>query len=408
MSTNRTVLVQLNSLDLGGTQLNAVDFASAVEPYGYKSILYGPLDTLPQTGSTMFDVAAAKGVQIHGYRRDRGVLSGRAQEMAVRANRMNADIVHVYGALGEPRTAFWGPCLLGRRPFIHTVYEMTVDPRCYQHTSLIVGTRYLADELSSRPGQTTLISPPVDCSSDAPNHILAETFREGLQKELRERPLVVIVSRLDEVMKARPVQFAIEAMERVADLGISLVIVGGGNAEARLRTLGQAANSRAGRCLVHFTGSLPDPRGAYAAADLILGMGSSAARALAFGAPLIVQGEGGRPELFSPATAEALFRRSFWSRDPDPSGVTSLSNLIRDLFKDPERRLGLGPFGRDFAMANFALPLMAERLASVYDRALGTRGTALWLSDLRYDFTELAASIARRMPARSLHSRNPD
>lgn len=393
----RTVLVQVNHLDLGGTQLNAVDFARAVEPHGYRSVLYGPLDTLPRSGPTLFDVATDRGVSLEGYDRSAGVLSGRARSMARRAEEIGADIVHVYGTWGDPRTAYWGPCRLGRRPFVHTVYEMSVDPSTYRHTSLIVGTRHLHDELSHRPGPTALISPPVDVTADAPDPGLAEAFRNTLG-ELSDRFLVVIVSRLAEAMKAYPVEVAIAAARNLADLGIALVVAGSGDAEIRLRRSAVEANAAAGKEVVRFLGPLLDPRPAYAAADLTLGMGGSAARALAFGSPVVVQGDRGTSELFEPASADSLFRESFWSQEPSSSPVRSLERIIRSLVADADRRRELSSFGRRFATANFGLDAMAARLASVYDEAMQTYGPLRWSGDLRRELPELQRSLSRRLP----------
>ena len=55
----RVVLVHLNSLELGGTQINAVDLAAAVVPHGYESHLIGPEPT--GTGASLLDVAAERG-----------------------------------------------------------------------------------------------------------------------------------------------------------------------------------------------------------------------------------------------------------------------------------------------------------------------------------------------------------
>ena len=140
MPSDKTVLVQLSSLALGGTQLNAVDFAMAVEDYGYRSVLFGPLDTLPPEGPSLLDVASTRGVKIEAYQRAPGVLIKGAGELEQRAKAIGADIIHVYGADAEPRTAFWGPCRVGRRPFIHTIYEMSVEPE--DLPTHFVGHRY--------------------------------------------------------------------------------------------------------------------------------------------------------------------------------------------------------------------------------------------------------------------------
>lgn len=396
MPTGKTVLVQLNSLALGGTQLNAVDLAWAVESFGYRSVLYGPADSLPRDGTpNLLDSASSRGLKIEPYERARGVLRRGANALDTRASQIGADIVHVYGADAEPRTAFWGPCRGGRRPFVHTIYEMSVDANAYSHNSLIIGTGYLRDELAGRPGPTALISPPVDTIGDSPNRLIGEQFREG--RFGRDQLLIVIVSRLDKWMKAYPVETAIRAMAYLADTGAALVVVGSGTEEGRLMELGTRINQLAGRNLVEFTGAMADPRPAYAAADIALGMGGSAARSLAFGCPLVVQGEFGTSEVFHPESSASLYRRSFWNPGAQPNAAENLADILAELINAPARRRELSDFGRYFAEETFSLNAMSERLASVYDRSLTSYGRMSWLRDLNHEVPELAKSLRRRL-----------
>lgn len=397
----RTVLVELNSLELGGTQLNAIDLARAVSPLGYRSVLFGPLDTLPASGPSMLEAAEARGVHIRGFHRSPGFAQGGARTLEQRARAIGADIVHLYGAKPGLRNAYWGPCRFGQRPLVHTVYEMAVDPGLHQHTSLIIGTGYLRDELRGRPGSTALISPPVDTDLDAPDSAVGTAFRRTLG-DLAERTLIVIVSRLDLDMKAYPIETAIRAMTLLADTGAALVIVGSGGEGARLERVADAVNTEAGRRLVTFVGPMADPRPAYAAADLSIGMGGSAARALAFGIPLIVHGERGTAEQFEPTTADDLFRRSFWSEQLQADGPSVLAELLRPLVQDADRRHELGAFGRRFAVERFSLEAMALRLAAVYDEALHSYGRGDWWRDAHREARSLARSAGRRLVAGDL------
>lgn len=395
VNTRKTVLVQLNNLELGGTQINAIDLAKAVEVHGFRSVLLGPLNTLPESGPDVRELARARGVALEGYWPKPSVIP-RALALNTVARRIGADIVHVYGSWGDPRSAYWGPCLGGSRPFVQTVYEMSVDPGVYRHTSLIIGTGYLLDELATRPGPTALVSPPVDVVGDAPDADGGRRFRESLG-DFASRPLIVVVSRLAREMKSYPVEAAIRAMTHLADTDALLVVVGTGGEEARLRTIGDSVNEAVGRTMVVFVGAMSDPRPAYAAADIMLGMGGSAARSLAFAAPLIVHGEGGSAELFEPSTAASLFRRSFWSEQLEPSAPVVLANMLRQLLADPARREQLGKFGRKFAVENFSLAAMAQRLAAFYDESLSRYGRLAWLRDLNREGPHLLQSITRRL-----------
>jgi hypothetical protein len=197
------VLVQVNSLELGGSQINAVDLAAAVRELGYDSVLIGPSDSLP-VGPSLFDVAADRKVHLETFERPTTTLGG-ARDLSRLARAHRAELVHVYGTWSI-RWAYWGPCFMARRPYVITVYEMAVDPIVHQAPNLIVGTGYLVDELSDRYGPVNLISPPVDLERDSTEAVRKGTFLadHGLAADhLR----LVIVSRLDGE-PLRPVRLA--------------------------------------------------------------------------------------------------------------------------------------------------------------------------------------------------------
>lgn len=393
------VLVHLNSLELGGTQLNAIDFAAAARAHGVESFLVGARDTLPDParGPSVLEIARRHGLEIDVYDPEASIL-GRGKQLKALATRHRTDLVHVYGSWGGgARPTYWGFARFGRRPWLQTVYEMEVSPKVKRHMSLIVGTAYLEEELRDRPAPAVLISPPVDVDADRPDAVVAAAFRAAY--DLRG-PLIVVVSRLDASMKARPIAVAIDAMRELSDEA-TLVIVGTGDDEDRLRGLGADVNAAAGREAVRFTGPLADPRPAYAAADIMLGMGGSAARSLAFGQTLIVQGECGWSELFEPATAESLARNSYWSPDEVDDPVARLVAIIRPLLRDENARARLGAFGREFALARFGLPAMTTRLVEVYRSALGVRGVRRWAADLPPEIAVAARKIARRLRGRA-------
>lgn len=396
MRDRRTkVLVQVNSLQLGGTQLNALDLALAVREHGFDSVIQGPDRSLPGRGASLVDVAAERGVSVQTYPLQRSVLAGGALEFAARAARHSPDLVHVYGTWAGERSAYWGPCLLGRRPLVHTVYEMVVSPQVHRHTTLIVGTGYLVDELAERPGPTRLISPPVDLARDSPGAVDTREFLAGIHSA-PDTIRIGLVSRLDENMKALSVEAAIDAVAMIDDPRVELIIAGGGVAFARLAALADSRNEALGREAIKLLGPMPDPRPVYASATIMLGMGSSAARALAFGRPLIVQGELGTSEVFTESSADSLFRRSFWNEIPHPDPAGQLAGHLKDLLGTPTKGVSAG-FARAFAERNFGLDAMALRLARTYEDALRSYRFAEWRADLWLEWR----AFTRREPFRS-------
>ena len=380
--TRRTVLVQLNSLNLGGTQICALELACSLRAHGYDSVLIGPRDTLP-VGPSLLDVARVRGVRVEAFDRPQTIRAG-ARLLSQRARACGADIVHVYGS-DQARSAYWGPALFARRPLILTVYEMAVAQAEFTGPPLIVGTGYLIDALEGRAGATYLVSPPVDLDRDNVEAVDTADFLRLIGNPPESQVRVVLVSRLDEEMKAHGVETAIRAVERSRRADLLLIIVGTGDAETRLRALGRAVNLRLGREAIVFVGALVDPRPAYAGADVALGMGSSAARALAFGRRLIALGESGWSMTFTPETAGTLFRSSFWSEEHVPHAVDRLAQELDALVADDAARPALERFSREFSATHFGLTAMAGRLADVYASSRRNYRLWDWLRDLKVE-----------------------
>lgn len=397
MSPGLTVLVYLNHLEIGGTQIPAVEFASSLRERGIGSVLVGARDTIPRDGPSIVDLAERRGITVE-LLDDVGRLSAAARALSAVARTHRADLVHVYGSWGGGAgAAYWGPARFGRIPWVQTVYEMSVPPLIKKHMPLIVGTGYQLDEQAARPGPTALISPPVDMRADSPDYDGGREFRARHGGD--DGVLLVIVSRLDPNMKAYSIGVAIDAMRTIGAAGGRLVIVGDGPSRDDLQRRAARVNADVGREVVTLVGALLDPRPAYAAADIMLGMGGSAARSLAFGKPLVVQGEAGWSQLFEPGTAQALARSSYWSPETVTDPVALLVAQVSPLLSDRRRRADLGVFGREFAAGRFGLTAMTDRLVEVYGNALRLYRWRAWAADLPSEVRRVAAALGRRIAA---------
>jgi glycosyltransferase involved in cell wall biosynthesis len=390
------VLVTLNSLILGGCQINALDLALAAEDHGVRSVVVGFRESMPPDGPSMLDVARDRGTKLLVLDAPMRTSSA-APALSTVAERYDVDLVHGYGGW-DLRPVFLGPARWGRRPLVQTVYEMYVPSGVYPHSPLVVGTGYLLDEQRvSHRGLVELISPPVDLSSDSPSHDPQPFVSEHCSAPGNLR--IVIVSRLSSDMKETGIRQTIEAMARLDRPDVDLFIVGNGDAEERLYVAGRAMNERLGRRAVTFCGAMYDPRSAYAAADVVIGMGSSAARALAFGKPLIVCGENGWFRTFTRQSAGMLFRNSFWSDESEPDAVASLSQQLRTLADSAPLRADLATFGRKFAESAFGLTTMTERMVDLYQRALAHHRRRNWFLDAPREARPAAAWLQRRVEA---------
>jgi glycosyltransferase involved in cell wall biosynthesis len=208
---------------------------------------------------------------------------------------------------------------------------------------------------------------------------------------------LVTVSRLATWMKAESLRRTVDAVRTLGrDLPLRLLIVGDGVARAELERLAAQTNAELGREAVVLTGALLDPRPAYAAADIFIGMGGSALRAMAFGKPVIVVGEQGFSAPFTSKTAEFFhYKGIFGVGDGRPDNAKLVAD-IRGLAEHPDQFLTLGTFSRQFVLKHFALEAVSSRLdefcrAAAADPqplrvavADGFRTAAIWLRERRF------------------------
>jgi glycosyltransferase involved in cell wall biosynthesis len=352
------IIVYPHELSIGGSQINAIDLAASIAAKGNEVIVYGTDGPLVP------------------YVRDRGLKFVRAFDFKYRpappkvaqlmslARREKADLIHTYE---------WPPCLdaylgaglFGRVPVLATILDMTLSPFVPPSLPLIMGTAELAEAgREARPGPVWAIEPPIDIERDNPG-IDGSAFRQRLALGAGEL-LAVIVSRLAVDLKLDSLVRAIDAIDAVAGrYPVRLAIVGGGPAHEALLKRARSVNERHGREVVTLLGEDSDPRSAYAAADIVLGMGSSALRALSIGRPLIVQGEGGFSRVLDETSAPLFLHQGFYGIG-DGRG-DPLADQIMRLLDDAQLRFALGRMGREIVEAKFSLEHLSGRLLDVYE-----------------------------------------
>jgi L-malate glycosyltransferase len=161
-----------------------------------------------------------------------------------------------------------------------------------------------------------------------------------------------------------------------------LVIVGDGPARDEIERRASRGNAVAGRRAVSLTGFMDDPRPAYAAADVVLGMGGSALRDMAFGKPLIVQGELGFWKLCTPETVEEFLEAGWFGLGNlaiagDETGIAAGAEQLRaelePLINDQALRNDLGRFGRTLIEARFNLEGEGNRAGEGLQRGIGKK-----------------------------------
>ncbi|NWL27134.1 group 1 glycosyl transferase [Paenarthrobacter ureafaciens] len=356
------ILIYPHDLGLGGSQLNAIELGAAVQALGHRVVLFGQPGALVRHATERgLDYVEAP---LPGKRPSPRVV--RALTKTVRERRI--EVLHGYE---------WPPaleCLAAARLIpgttaVSTVMSMAVAPFIPYTMPLVVGTeqiRQVEDDAGRR--RVALMEPPVDTSVNSAAAVSGGTFRShwGLGDDALA---VVCVTRLAQELKLEGILAAMESVRALSrEWPVRLIIAGSGPAAEVVHHHARRINDEAGRRLVILTGELADPRPAYAAADVVLGMGGSALRGLAFGKPLVVQGEQGFWELLTPETLPTFLWQGWYGSGPGSSGegVPALTAVLTRLFDDPGLRRVLGSLGRNVVEDRFSLSGAAERQVQLY------------------------------------------
>lgn len=264
------------------------------------------------------------------------------------------------------------------------------------------GTPDLVDRARASGYQRArLIMPPVDIELNSPDPLSAHSFR--CQYGIDEHDiLLVTVSRLVDWMKAGSLRRTMEAVRTLgADRRLRFAIVGDGTARDNLERFAAQVNSELGRNAALLTGALLYPSPAYAAADVIVGMGGSALRGMAFSKPVIVVGERGFSELFTPQTENFFYYNGMFGKGDGSAGNDQLVNEIRRLLGSSQERISLGEFARGFVERRYSIEIIGRELN---DLLVSATISPLRLPHLIRDASRTASLVAaNELLPRKLH-----
>jgi L-malate glycosyltransferase len=351
------ILVFADRLDVGGTQVNAIDLTEALRDlHGHEVVLFatpGPMVKLAHEKGLRFLPAPYSRIHPSPARM-------RALREAVQSER--PDVIHIWD-WPQCLDAYYGVYLTMRVPMIVTVMTMDLPRLLPKALPTTLGTPQLLDQAKKAGrGPLELILPPVDVNQNTPGAVDTSSFRE--QYGIRPGDLTLVtVSRLVEWMKAESLRRTIEVVGTLGrDLPLRFLIVGDGTSRAYLDQLAQRVNSELGRQAVVLTGALLDPRPAYAAADIVIGMGSSALRGMAFAKPVIVVGERGFSAPFNSETSEDFYYTGFYGVGEGKAGNERLATDVLTVASQRERFGELGQFSRDFVITHFSVEAVGTRL----------------------------------------------
>lgn len=350
------ILVYAHDLAMGGSQINAIELAAAARDRGHEVTLTAPpgvltskirdldLPYIPTPVSTYYPSA-----------RTAAHLSKLVRELSI-------DLVHAYEWRPAIEATF-GPHLRQRTPLLFTVLSMSVPNYLPRYVPLIVGTRELA---AQRGADRTihLMEPPIDTEVNRSTNVRVARSRWLLGDH--EIVLSIVCRLTRDLEKLEGVLTAMEVVSALSeDLPLRLLIVGGGEGFAEVEHKAASINQRAGRNLIIVAGQMMDPRPAYDAADMVLGMGSSALKGMAFSKPIIVQGTRGFWKLLQPETLPIFLEQGWFGHGG--IGADDLAPIIQRLAEDKALRLQLGVFGRGIVEEHFSLAGAATQLDRIYE-----------------------------------------
>ena len=366
-----------HDLAIGGSQLNAIELAAAVQRLGHEVLVFGRPGPLNQRIEEL-GLEFVPSPEPH-----RRPTPSVVTALVRLARERKIDIIHGYE---------WPPALesliASRRSSgtaaVATVMSMAVAPFIPKSMPILVGTQEIL-KAEQEFGRTVaaLLEPPVDLDANNPSlDVAEEDFRAtwGLEPGAYT---VVLVSRLAKELKLEGILAAIDCVGLLSqELRIQLVIAGDGPTRRLVEDRARTVNEASGRQVIMLVGELEDPRAAYAVADVALGMGGSALRALAFAKPLIVQGENGFWELLTPDSLPLFLEQGWYGVGPGAQGgAERLAQLLRGLLPDEPRRESLGSFGLSTVRERFSLTRGALVLENFYSQAIEAAGEVTIIQD---------------------------
>lgn len=357
------LLVAPNDLVLGGSSLNAVDLAAEMQHRGHHVLIAAPRGEL-EARLRRLDLHHAVVPYAPGNRLDTAAVGA----MRDVARRFRPDVVHTW-EFGACYSAFFGWDLPRGGRHLATVMSMEVPRSLPRTVPLTLGTKALAElARTSRRGPVWLLEPPVDVAAHRSVTDVDVASFHALVGSPQEVPTVVMVSRLTRAMKLEGVLDTIRAVGELArQRSVQLIIVGGGDAFDIVKDAAAALNDTLGQRAVFAPGPVDDPRPAYRAADVIVGMGSSAIRGLAAERPVIVVGVDG---FLAEVTADSFpyfDENGFWGVGGVVDRPRRLVAMLDSWLDDAPRRQAVGAWGRQVALGRYTVEAVTDRLEGIYE-----------------------------------------
>jgi glycosyltransferase involved in cell wall biosynthesis len=344
------VLLHLDNLRVGGAQHSTIDLAVALGRAGHEAVLAagpGPLEALvDERGVPRIVLPDAP----H---------PGRAAVRALTAavDEMRPDVVYSVGPWAAME-AVAGPGLTRGVPVVAAYPSEHLPPDAPRSTPVVARRAGVLDAARGRNPLVEDLPAAVDTTYNHPG-IDGRGFRR--EHAPAGGSLVVLVTRLSSEQKAAGIHTTLAAAEVLAARRpLRLVVVGDGSLRAEVEA--EAGPS------VRLVGELLDPRPAYAAADVVLGLGTSVLRGMAHSRPSIALGSDGEAAIVE-STAVPDLVATGWLATGEPVSPEAMADLIETLLDDPERAAASARAGREAVVAERDGDRVVELLLPVLSAA---------------------------------------
>ena len=353
------LLIVLDDLIIGGAQVNAIEIAATLQRSKECEVVIvaGP--------GPMSELACRMGVRVIPAPYPRAHPSpARVTFLRRTVQREAPTVLNAWDRMASLDA--YCVCLTTGTPLVLTNTMMEVTRHLPRWPPITMGTPELVDQARAMGcRRAELVLPPVDVDHNSPGAIDASSFRVrcGIRPD---DVTLVVVSRLVRSLKSDSLWRTLDAVHWTANrLQLRLIVVGDGELRPELAAEAARINAALSREAVLLVGALLDPRPAYAAADIVVGMGTSALRGMAFAKPTLVVGERGFSSVFSAESLPRLYYTGLYGLgDGDPANGRLLKDITM-LVEARHRWVELGSFCRRFVVEHFSLERNASRLLDV-------------------------------------------
>jgi len=389
------ILVSVEHLGITGIAVVAIENAQALRERGHDVFLYA----IPGPFSPR---ATAAGLTYLG-RPDVSVRPNARSALRLRraAAAHDADVVHAY-SLRPGLEAFAGPHLLDGTPVVLSLLHnptRTTPAYLPRTIPVVVGRESVVPHLRAQGVRTLFVVRPAVSAERPVMPVEVEAFRQANRLAPGER-VVLVMARLDTVPELLAgIETTIAAVGSLAarDPSVRLVVLGDGSARYEVDGWAEAVNSRTGReTVVVMSRYLVDLAPAFAAADLVVAMATSALRSMVSGRPTLVTGPTGHVELPDAATMARYRASGVFADGSGAPDVGEIGRVIGALLDDPAAARALADLEAAEATDGWGAAGAAEALERVYAEVIAANR-----ANRRDVVTDAVASAGRYAAARA-------